>query len=177
MFDTPHIALKVTDVKHSRDIVGEKEVPKVHVDLEMNPLTAEMCAELSPFMKSTLFTMTDAAVNPQMLSANFAIVDREQILVARSAPDAGEATWKAEAVTISAVSARRGKSTTAWKLVFTATWEPTGERQLALVIDSLTKVRYITFADQVPNLVSEAARQERAEQAAARKGPRAVKTH
>lgn len=173
MFDTPHIALKVIDVTHSRKIDGEKEVPVVHVEFEMNPLTAEMCAELSPFMKNTLFTMSDAAVNPQLLGANFAIVDREQILVARTAPDAGEATWKADAVTISPVSARRGKSTTAWKLVFTASWEPTGERQLALVIDSLTKVRYITFADQVPNLITEAARQEREE---SKRGPRAVKT-
>lgn len=172
MFDTPHIALKVTDVTHSRRIEGEKEVPVVHVELELNPLTAEMCAEVSPFMKNTLFTMSDAAVNPQMLSANFAIIDREQILVARSAPDAGEATWKAEAVTISPVSARRGKSTTAWKLVFTASWEPSGERQLALVIDSLTKVRYITFADQVPNLVTEVVREERA----ARRVPRNQQT-
>jgi len=162
MFDSPHIPLKVTGVDHALEIRDEKEIPLVVLSLELHPLSAELAAELSPFMKGTLFTKADAAVSPQLTAATFAICDRPQTLVFRMAKDQEAESWRADDVTIGPCKVSRNKTTPHWKLRFTATFEPMGADHLAQIVDSYTKFRYVTFGDATPNLVSQAIRDERA---------------
>jgi hypothetical protein len=161
MFDRAHVPLKVTAVNHARLERDEKEIPLVVVSLELSPLSPELAAELSPFMKGTLFTKADAAVNPQLTGATFNICDREQTLVFRMAADQEAESFRADNVTIGPCKVSRGKKNPHWTMSFTATFEPMGEHHLAQIVDSYTKFRYVTFGDATPNLLTETQRADR----------------
>lgn len=170
MFDRAHVPLKVTNVAHARLEREEKEIPLVVLSLELSPLSPEYAAELSPFMKSTLFTKTDAAVNPQLTGATFQVCDREQTLVFRMAADQEAESFRADNVTISPCRVSRGKKNPHWTLTFSATFEPMGEHHLAQIVDSYTKFRYVTFGDATPNLITQAQREDRQAAAAGAEG-------
>lgn len=160
MLDSVNVGFKIADFALARLEREEKEIPLVVLTLELL-LSPELCAELSPFMKSTLYTSRDAAVNPQLTAATFQICDREQDIVFKMAPDQSDESFKAIAATIGPLKATRTKKAPAWTVKFTATFEIQGEHHLAVIADSYTKFRYLTFGDAEPNLVTEAQRQER----------------
>lgn len=169
MFDnTEHVGMRLQDIAHRIMDKDEKEIGLVVLTFEINPLTPELATDLDEFMRSMLFTRTDAAVNAKLQGAKFDLSIQPQEMVVRMAKDQKKDSFTITEAKIGTFHARRSKKSTGWRLVFDITCSPASEHQLAQIADSIGKHRYITFADARPDLFSELGEEERKTRKAAR---------
>lgn len=156
MFDNSEFtSLRFDKIEHRTMEKDEREIGLVVLTFELNPLTREKAEDLSEFMRRTLFTSKDAEVNPQLEGASFNLTIPPQEIAVWSAPDAPEAIFTIAEAKIGHLHARRSKKSSSWRLRFTATFMPMSEHELAQVVDSYTKTRFLTFTDASPDLFSE----------------------
>lgn len=161
MFEnTERVPLRFNRIEHLQMQKDEKEIGLVQITLELNPLTPALAKDLSEFMRSMLFTRTDAVVNQQLRAADFNLSALPQEIVVRMATDQGKASFTIKEAKIGPFKARRSAGSTEWRLVFTATCMPASEHQLAQIVDCYRKQRVCTFADASPDLFSEVGKEE-----------------
>lgn len=179
MFDTERLPIRFANIQHRTMERGEKEIALVEITLEINPLKPELAQELDGYVRSTLFTRSDAAVTPKLAGARFNLSPLPQEILVRMAPDQTDESFLIREAKIGEFSARRSKKSSAWRLVFTATCNPTSEHHLAQIVDSYLKTRYCTFANAQADLFSEKGQEERKTRraAAAATGEPAAATH
>lgn len=155
------IPMRIDKVEHQTMTKDDAEIGLVKMTFLVSPLTRELADDLSAFMRRTLFTATDAEVNPQLKAAQFDLGVKPQLIEVRSAPDQDDPTFTIEEAKIGTLVASRSKKAAGWRLRFSATFSPRSEHQLAQVVDSYTKTRYCTFENAVADLFSESKQTER----------------
>lgn len=178
---TGSVNLRFNKIEHLGMEKDDAEIDLVKVSLELNPLTTSVCADLSPFMRSMLFTKTDAEVTPQLHAATFNLSELPQVIDVRMAPDQDEPSFTINEAKIGHFKARRSKKSSAWRLLFEVTFAPASAKQLAQIVACRAKQRYCTFEDASPDLFSETGKEREQTAKAERKqgigAPASAATH
>lgn len=156
MFDnSEYVGARIEKIEHLGMERDDTEIDLVKMTVEISPLTAAKAKDLSDFMRTMLYTRQDAAVTPQLHAASFNLSQPPQEIAVRMAPDQGEASFILSEAKVGIFHARRSKKSTDWRLVFTLTFQPASDHQLAQVVECRAKTRYFTFADAQPDLFSD----------------------
>lgn len=161
MFDRENINLRFTNIAPRVMDKDEKEIALVEITCEINPLSRELAGELDEFVKSSLFTRTDSEANSKLAGVTFHLPIQPQQVVVRMAADQGKASFVIDEAKVGDLHARRGKTTSTWKLVFSLTCSPVSDKQLAQIFDCYRKARFLTFADASPDLFAEVSKEEK----------------
>jgi len=177
MFDRENVNLRFTNIAPRVMEKDEKEIALVEITCEINPFTKELAGELDEFVKSSLFTRTDAEINSKLAGVTFRLPIRPQSVVVRMASDQKKDSFTIDEAKIGELHARRSKTTTTWKLVFTLTCSPISEHQLSQIFDAYRKGRYLTFADASPDLFAEVSKEEKAARRSAVPATESAATH
>ena len=178
MFDRENVNIQFTNIAPRVMQKDEKEIALVEITCEINPFTKELAGELDEFVKASLFTRTDAEINSKLAGVTFRLAILPQTVVVRMAHDQKKDSFTIDEAKIGELHARRSKTTTTWKLVFTMTCSPVSEHQLAQIFDCYRKARFLTFADASPDLFAEQSKEEkRARRAAAAPATAGAATH
>jgi hypothetical protein len=177
MFDSERVAMRVANLQHRQETKDDKEIGLVEITMEINPLPPALAQELDPYMRSTLFTMSDAAVTAKLQGAEFDLSFPNQDVLLFMAPDQGAESFQLRDAEIGTFKARRSKLSTAWRLRFTVTCMPLSEHQLAQIVDSYLKTRYCTFAGAQPDLLASGDEAPSRPRRAARAAGAAASTH
>jgi hypothetical protein len=156
MFDRECVGVRIADVKHRKMEKDDAEVALVELSCEISPLTAALAGELHPFVKNTLFTMSEAEVNSLLAGASFNLSVPPQAVVLRMAPDQKQGSFTLAETKISGFRASRSKKTQAWTWHFVITCSPASEHQLAQIVECYLKTRYLTFANAEASLFDDA---------------------
>jgi len=155
MFDRDNVNLRFMNIAPRVIEKDEKEIPLVEITCEINPFTKELAGELDEFVKSSLFTRTDAEVNSKLAGVTFRLPIMPQSIVVRMAPDQKKESFTIDEAKIGELHARRTKRSAMWKLVFSVTCSPVSEHQLSQIFDAYRKGRFLTFANASPDLFQE----------------------
>lgn len=162
MFEnTETVHLRFNKIEHLKMEKDDAEIALVKAELELNPLTPALAADLSGYMRTVLFTKQDAEVTPQLHGATFNLSPLPQEIAVYAAPDQDEPSFTIQEAKIGHFHARRSKKSSTWRLVFSITFAPQSEHQLSQVVDCYTKQRVCAFADASPDLFSETGKERR----------------
>lgn len=160
-FDTERLGMRVDSVSVNKFNSDGEEVQTLKVSLVVSPLTRELADDLSAFMRRTLFTANDAAVNQQLTRAQFDICHIPQEIEVRMAPDQDEPSFVIGEAKVGPLKVSRGLRSTGWDLRFDIEFAPESEHQLAQVCDSHAKMRFLSFSNAEADLFSESKKVER----------------
>jgi hypothetical protein len=152
MFTTPNLAMMQRGLRHDVITKGEMEVNLAHITLEIF-LTASLAAEVSDFMRTTLYNRTEGETNAQLKSASFDPDVQTQRVTVRMAPDQTEDSYSYAEAKVGRFHVTRSKSGT-WRCRFVITVSPASDHHLMQIVDSLKKSRFYSFADTKPDLFS-----------------------
>jgi len=154
MFQTTNIAARQLGIQHGTTHRGEKEIPLVTMTFEVF-LTPALAGEISEFVRSTLYTRSEATANQQLRAVTFDASTPTQRVAVRMAPDQKADSYTLAEVKFGYVHAKRVKETS-WKVVFSGTCSPASDHQLAQIVESNKKGRFLTFQQVEPDLFSPA---------------------
>lgn len=165
------ISVRVANVTHEQMERDDSEIALVKLTCEINPLTPERAEDLDDFVRGTLYTRTGAEVNDKLGSASFRLAIPPQCIQVRMAPDQKKPSYTIDEAKVEGFKAKRSKKSAAWTLEFTLTCAPASEHQLAQIVESYLKTKYLTFSPAEPGLFDEtpevkARRQSQAEEEA-----------
>lgn len=161
MFEKEHVSCRLEKIEHLKMQKDDCEIALIKSTWEISPFTAQLATELDEFVRATLFTMTDAEVTSRLAGATFRLTRPPQEIVVRMAPDQTQGSFTITEAKVGPFYARRSLKSSAWRLLFVATFSPATEHQLAQVVDSITKTRYLTFADAQADLFVEVSKEEK----------------
>lgn len=158
MFSRPEVCVRIAAINHNQMEQDENKVTLTILTCEVAPLTPELAADLHDFVKRTLYTAQDVEVNGLLGSASFNLGIPPQAVAFRMAPDQKKASFVIAEAKIDGIKAKRGKKSTAWTLEFKLTCSPASDHQLAQIIESYLKAKYLTFENATASLFDEAPR-------------------
>lgn len=138
-----------------------KEIGLLECQCEINPFSAKLATDLDDFVRSTLYTRTDAEVVSKLGAATFRLTMPPQEITVKAAPDQEQESFTILEAKIGALHAKRSKKSPTWRLVFTLLFQPSTEHQLAQVMACHTRSRYLTFGDAEADLFTEVSKEEK----------------
>jgi hypothetical protein len=156
VFKRTNVPVRVANIVPELMEKDDAEVPLVKLSCEVNPLSPELAQEIHDIVRSTLFTMSGAEVNSLVSGASFALAMPPQAIQFRSAPDSKKPAFTIDEAKVADFRAKRSKKSSAWTWTFTITCSPASDHQLAQLMESYTRTKYLTFAPAKPGLFDEA---------------------
>jgi hypothetical protein len=155
MFKREKVGVRIANINPELMEKDDAEIALVRLSCEISPLTAELAQELHDFVRGTLYTLSGAEVNSLLGGASFALAIPPQAIAVRMAPDQKKPSFTIDEAKIAGLHAKRSKKSTAWTLGFTITCAPASEHQLAQIMESYCKTKYMSFGPAEPGLFDE----------------------
>jgi hypothetical protein len=150
------VAVRIAGIVPELMEKDDAEIALVKLSCEINPLTPELAQEIHDFVRATLFTRSGAEVNSLLSSASFALAIGPQAVAVRMAPDTKKPSFTIDEAKVTDFKAKRSKKSSAWTWAFTITCSPASEHQLAQIVETYTRTKYLVFAPAEPGLFDDA---------------------
>lgn len=156
MFDRPNVALRINKVSGKPMEHDETDLTLLQLDCVIEPLSADLAAELDTDVRARLFSRTDANVNKKISAIDWHARElgiSTQVVQMRMAPDQNlDSFTLAEAEVSRKLKTKQSSDGKTWRLSFSLSVHPASEHQAAQILESLGKVRYCSFEARQPDL-------------------------
>jgi hypothetical protein len=159
VFDRKNVPIRINNIAPLKMDKDEREITLLRLDCEVEPFTPELAKELDSEVRTALYTRTDAEVKSKVTSIGWDLGIPPQAVEVRLAPDQDQESFTLLEVKIANIKTKRSKKSTAWRLTFSMTCWPATEHQSAQVIESYSKVRYMSMEPAQPDLFSESTKE------------------